>query len=189
IVVACNTASSVALSTLRATFSIPFVGMVPAVKPASLVTRAHKVLVLATAATVEAQVFAELVDQFASGIEVHTQACPGLVDLVEAGAMTSDQVEPLLRRYLEPVSACGVDTIVLGCTHFVFLRETIQRLVGDGIRVIDTGEAVARQVQRVLRKLGLETSSGLEGRLTLLSSGAPEKFLPLAQRLLGAAVP
>lgn len=184
VVVACNTASSVALSALRSTFQVPFVGMVPAVKPASLVTRARKVLVLATAATVEAQVFAELITQFADGIQVHTQTCPGLVDLVESGETAPNLIEPLLRRYLKPVSAHGVDTVVLGCTHFVFLRQAIQRLVGPRVRVIDTGEAVARQVQRVLAERGLKSAAQAPGTLTLLSSGDRERFLAVARRLL-----
>ncbi|MDP2659265.1 MAG: glutamate racemase [Dehalococcoidia bacterium] len=184
IVVACNTASSVALARLRATFEVPFVGMVPAVKPATLATRARRVLVLATAATVQAEVFNELVDQFASGIQVHTQACPGLVDLVESGNDDPELATPLLHRYLEPVPAHGIDTVVLGCTHFVFLRDDIQKLVGAGVKVIDTGEAVARQVRRVLRDRGLEAGPGSEGVLTLLASGDQERFMAVAARLL-----
>lgn len=186
IVVACNTASSVALSVLRSIFKVPFVGMVPALKPASLATRARKVLVMATAATVETDVFNELVSQFANGIEVHTQTCPGLVDLVETGAAgDTAAADSLLRHYLEPVSAQGLDTVVLGCTHFVFLRDDIKRLVGDAVTVIDTGEAVARQVQRVLAERGLLAGAGAHGCLTLLSSGDREHFLAQAQRLLG----
>lgn len=185
IVVACNTASSVALSALRSTLDVPFVGMVPAVKPASLATHARKVLVLATAATVETEVFNELVAQFASGIEVHTQACPGLVDLVECGDADPRRLESLLRHYLEPISTYGLDTIVLGCTHFVFLRNEIQRMVGNDVQVIDTGEAVARQVQRVLAERGLEAGSGAPGNLTFLCSGDLGRFLAQARRMLG----
>ncbi len=185
IVVACNTASSVALSVLRGAFKVPFVGMVPAVKPASLATRARKVLVMATAATVETEVFNEMVTQFAGSIEVHTQTCPGLVDLVETGDADPDRADSLLRHYLEPVSTHGLDTVVLGCTHFVFLREDIQRLLGDEVTVIDTGEAVARQVQRVLAERGLEAGLGAPGPLTLLCSGERQRFLAQARRLLG----
>ena len=185
IVVACNTASSVALSALRAGFDVPFVGMVPAVKPASLATRARKVLVMATTATFQAQVFSDLVGQFANGIQVHTQACPELVDLVECGEADLGRIEPLLSHYLEPVSAHGLDTVVLGCTHFVFLRKEIQRIVGDAVRVIDTGEAVARQVQRVLEERGLAAPPGPQGSVALLCSGDREKFLAAARRLIG----
>jgi glutamate racemase len=184
IVVACNTASSVALAELRASYNIPFVGMVPAVKPASLATRARKVLVLATATTVQTQVFNELVAQFANGVAVHTQACPGLVDLVEAGNTDLEQAEDLLRHYLEPVFTLGIDTVVLGCTHFVFLKEAIQRLLGDSIRVIDTGHAVARQVERLLIQHSLETPAAASGRLRLLCSGDRAAFLLKAGRLL-----
>ncbi len=184
IVVACNTASSVALARLRATFEVPFVGMVPAVKPASLSTRARRVLVLATAATVQAEVFNELVVQFASGIEVHTRACPGLVDLVESGNDDPELATPLLQQYLEPVNSHGIDTVVLGCTHFVFLRDDIQKLVGAGVKVIDTGEAVARQVRKVLRGRGLEAGPSARGALTILVSGDQERFMAVAKRLM-----
>jgi glutamate racemase len=184
IVVACNTASSAALATLRETFPIPFVGMVPALKPASLASQTRQVLVLATAATVQGEVFAELVAQFAAGVQVHTQSCPGLVELVERGETRSEQVEPLLRRYLRPVAELGIDAVVLGCTHFVFLRQTIQRIVGEGVRVIDTGAAVARQVQRVLREKGLEAGAGGKRNLTLYVSG-PEAAFRRALGLLG----
>ncbi len=188
IVVACNTASSVALTTLRTMFEVPFVGMVPGVKPATLATRARKVLVLATEATVQAEVFSELVDQFAAGIQVHTRACPGLVDLVEACEIEPGRTEALLREYLEPVQSCGVDAVVLGCTHFVFLRDVIQKLVGDGVQVIDTGEAVARQVQRVLHEQGIEAGIGSRGALTLMASGGRQRLDAAAERLLGLAL-
>lgn len=185
IVVACNTASSVALADLRSTLDVPFVGMVPAIKPASLATRVRKVVVLATAATVEAEVFNELVAQFARGIEVHTQACPGLVDLVERCQIETKETLPLLDQYLAPVRDHGADAVVLGCTHFVFLRNTIQEMVGPAVRVIDTGEAVARQVQRLLKQYCLESGPDSEGGILLLSSGDRQTLVAAAGRLLG----
>lgn len=170
VVVACNTASSAALAALRATFPIPFVGMVPAVKPAALTTRTGRVGVIATQATIQAQLFADLVGQHANGAEVITMACPGLVALVEAGEVQSPVVEDLLHCYLDDMLRQGIDTLVLGCTHYPFLRPTIERIVGPAVAVIDSGEAVARQVKRVLEEQGLVAGQE-SGRVTYFASG------------------
>jgi glutamate racemase len=184
IVVACNTASSVALAALRAAYGVPFVGMVPAIKPASLSTKARKVMVMGTATTVATQVFDELVKQFAAGIEIYAQPCPGLVELVEEGKTSLRDAGPLLREYLAPVTARGIDTVVLGCTHFVFVRDAIRQLVGEDVRVLDTGRAVALQTQRVLRRHALEALPSAHGKIILSCSGEREVFLASAHKLL-----
>src|SRR3954462_3437154 len=151
VVVACNTATTHAVATLRDAFpDVPIVGMEPALKPAAAATRSGVVGVLATPATLDGERFATLVERYTDGIELLTQPSPGLVECVEAGDVDGPETERLLRAYAEPLLARGADTIVLGCTHYPFLRATLQRIVGPRVALIDTGEAVARQTMRVL---------------------------------------
>lgn len=183
IVVACNTASSVALATLRARYPVPFVGVVPGVKPATHATANGRVAVLATEATFQTAVFGDLVQQFAAGVDVTCQVCPDLVALVERGVTSGPEVEMRLRAYVAPLVAAGADTLVLGCTHYAFLRDAVQQAAGPAVRVIDTADAVALQVQRVLGREGLLAPPGPPGAVTLLSSGPLPEFLAVAARL------
>lgn len=183
-VVACNTASSAALAELRASFPVPFVGMVPAVKPASAQTQSGKVGVIATEATVQGQVFADLMAQFAQGITVLTRACPHLAEMVERGEVDSPHLHSLLHSYLDPLMAEGIDVLVLGCTHYPFLRPAIEQVLGDGVVVIDTSAPVARQVERVLLGADFLTPNPSLGKVTCFASGDTEQFLAVARRLL-----
>jgi glutamate racemase len=151
VVVACNTATTHAVAMLRTRFpAIPVVGMEPALKPAAAATRSGIVGVLATPATLDGERFTDLAQRYTEGIELLTQPSPGLVEQVEKGDLDGPETERLLRLYTDPMLARGADTIVLGCTHYPFLRDTLQRIAGDGVRLIDTGAAVARQTVRVL---------------------------------------
>jgi glutamate racemase len=188
IVVACNTASSAALTALRGRYSTPFVGVVPGVKPATGATANRRVAVLATEATFQTRVFAELVAQFADGVEVTCQVCPDLVALVEQGVTGGEPALALLHRYIDPLVAAGIDTLVLGCTHYAFLRDTIQQAAGPGVRVIDTAPAVAQQVQRVLEREGLRRDDQHDGAVTITASGPLPAFLAVAGQLWPAGV-
>ena len=183
IVVACNTASSGALATLRTRYDVPFVGVVPGVKPATASTQNRKVAVLATDGTFQTRVFDELVQQFAEGVEVHRQVCPDLVALVEHGEVATDHTVALLRRYVEPLVAAGYDTLVLGCTHYAFLRAGIQQVAGPGITVIDTAPAIAQQVQRVLSAASLLNPGPAAGTVRILTSGQREAYMAVAAAL------
>ena len=183
IVVACNTASSVALELLRSSFSVPFVGVVPGVKPGSLLSGSARVGVLATAATFQTRVFTELVDQFAEGVDVRCQVCPDLVALVEVGEVDSPNLDRLIRGYLGPLLLEGVDTLVLGCTHYSFLNPVIRRAAGPGVTIIDTAVPVARQVGRVLEATDLLRESRGKGEVSFYISGDTAQFLRVAGRL------
>ncbi|HIE38529.1 MAG TPA: glutamate racemase [Anaerolineae bacterium] len=188
IVVACNTASAAAIHHLRATFpQVPFVGMEPAVKPAALNTRTGKVGVIATPATFQGELFASLLERFAAGVKVLTQVCPGLVEAVEAGALDTPETERLLRACLEPLLVAGIDELVLGCTHYPFLRPAIERVVGPTVEIIDPAPAVARQVERVLARHG-GTELRSTPRHTFCTSGDPTAFTATIKRLLGTSV-
>ncbi|MDT8304342.1 MAG: glutamate racemase [Anaerolineae bacterium] len=189
IVVACNTATAAALTTLRETFpQVPFVGMEPAVKPGARETRTGRVGVLATAGTFESQRYADLMARYTSDVHLYEDPCRGLVPLVEAGRLDDDETETLVRSCLAPMLAAGVDTIVLGCTHYPFILPLIARLAGPDVTLIDPAPAVARQAQWLLLHHRLATARAGRGRLMMLTSGDPVRFARLAARLLDQPV-
>ena len=150
LVVACNTATAAALADLREHFAFPIVGMEPAVKPAVAATRSRVVGVLATTGTLESARFAALLERYAGDVEVLTQPCPGLVEQVESGDLDGPTTRSLLHRYVRPLVDAGADTLILGCTHYPFLRAAIERAAGPAVSLVDTGEAVARRLESVL---------------------------------------
>ena len=189
VVVACNTATAAALGHLRAAFPhVPFVGMEPAVKPGAAQTRSGKVGVLATAGTFESQRYASLMERFANHVALYEDACDGLVPLIEAGALDAPATEQLLRRCLAPMLAAGVDTIVLGCTHYPFVLPLIRRIAGQGVAIIDPAPAVARQAQRLLARHDLAAPSLPAGAppppIHAFTTGDPARFAELSVRLL-----
>ena len=197
IVVACNTATAAAIKALRETFAnVPIVGMEPALKPAAAATRSGVVGVLATGATLGGERFAGLAARFSDGIELLTQACPGLVEQVERGDLEGPQTHQLLREYVDPLLARGADTLVLGCTHYPFLRPVLRELVGPAVTILDTGAAVARQLARVtaIEAAPASTSEGSapearacgRGQTTFWSSDV--RVAPVIARLWGAPV-
>jgi len=151
IVVACNTASAAALKYLRKIFpETPFVGMEPAVKPAAEHTRSGVVGVLATPATFQGELYASVVERFGQGVKLLQHTCPGLVAQIESGQLESLETRRILEEALHPMLAQGIDTVVLGCTHYPFVIPLIRQITGPTVRVIDPAPAVARQVQRLL---------------------------------------
>ena len=155
LVVACNTATAAAVADLRGRYSLPIIGMEPAVKPATLATRSGVVGVLATTGTLRSAKFAALLDRFAGSVQVLTQPCPGLVECVERGELSGPHVTALLTQYTQPLLAAGCDTLILGCTHYPFLRPLLQQLLPAEIQLVDTGAAVARQLQTQLSNFDL----------------------------------
>ncbi len=187
IVVACNTATIAAVEHLRATYPIPFVGMEPAVKPAAAQTRSGVVGVLATGAALAGDKFHKLVADHAGGVRVITQPCPGLVEKVEAGLLDGQETRELVQRYTAPLLQQGADVMVLGCTHYPFLRPMIQDVVGPGVSLIDTGAAVARQAQRLLEREGLANDADAAGSIEWHGSGDPEQLERLRPLLMPEA--
>ena len=148
IVIACNTASAAAAATLRSQFDLPVIAMEPAVKPAVAATRCGVVGVLATTGTLASARFAALLERYAGEVAIVTQGCPGLVEQVERGELNSAYTRELIARYTAPLLARGADTLILGCTHYPFLAARIAELAGSDVTLVDTGAAVARQLQR-----------------------------------------
>lgn len=156
LVIACNTATVAGVADLRRDFpDWPIVGMEPAVKPAAAATRSGVVGVLATTGTLQSAKFAALLDRFATDVRVITQPCPGLVERIENGDLHSPELRALLKHYVDPLLANGCDTIILGCTHYPFLKPMLKSMIPESISLIDTGAAVARQLQRLLAERDL----------------------------------
>ena len=161
IVVACNTATAAAIATLRAEYpQVPFVGMEPAVKPAALGTRTGVIGVLATAGTLKGSKYLTTRGQYEDNVTIVEHVGEGFVELVEAGILDGPEATATVRRSLQPLLDAGADTIVLGCTHYPFLRPLIERLAGPLVQVIDPAPAVARQTVRVLRQHGIPVGEG-----------------------------
>lgn len=174
VVVACNTACVAGLDQIRQKHpELPIIGVEPAVKPAHECTRNGRIGVLATNVTLNGSRFSVLVEKYGTGVEVYTSPAPGLVSLVEAGKLDTVETQELLHRYLDPLLEKGIDTLVLGCTHYPFLRPMIQKICGPEVTVLDTGAAVARQTQRILEQRKLLNPESGPGRETFYTSGDP----------------
>ncbi|MCG6984153.1 MAG: glutamate racemase [Thiocapsa sp.] len=186
VVVACNTATGAAARVLRTRYPVPVIAMEPAVKPAIEQTRSGVVGVLATRQTLASHNFARLLARMGEGAEILLQACPGLVERVEAGELDSEPTRALLASYVEPLLVRGTDTLVLGCTHYPHLAPVIRSMAGPGVAVLDSGAAVARQVRRRLAEAGLLASPRQAGRVRFWTSGPPAKVRVVMSRLWGA---
>ncbi|MFH2059213.1 MAG: glutamate racemase [Pseudomonadota bacterium] len=171
IVIACNTVTAVAIDNFRLEYNIPFVGMEPAIKPASFHTKSKKIGILATENTFKGKLFKQTYEKYANGIQVVVQPGYGLVELVEKGDLHSEKVRTLLKQYLEPMLEMGVDTLVLGCTHYPFLLHMIHEIAGDRLTIIDPAAAVAGQTRRILDGLGLMSDGDQEPEFQFYTTG------------------
>ena len=172
VVVACNTASAASLHTLRQRYpTIPFIGMEPAIKPASQVTQTGAIGVLATPATFKGQLYNQTLQRYANGKKVYQSTCDGLVEQIEAGELNSPKTLQILQNALQPMLAAGVDSVVLGCTHYPFVLEQIANIAGPSVQIINPAPAVARQVRAVLQERSALEQGGSIGEITVLTTG------------------
>jgi glutamate racemase len=187
IVAACNTASAAALHYLRQEFpGTPFVGMEPAVKPAAQKTHSGVVGVLATPATFQGELYASVVERFASSVTVLQDTCPGLVAAIEAGETESPETRQILEKALLPMKSQGLDTVVLGCTHYPFVIPLIQEIAGPDVQVIDPAPAVARQAARLLEARGLlDQTTKIKRTDRYITTGDPSEFKQRLKSLVG----
>ncbi len=182
IVVACNTATTMAIQHLRKEFNVAFVGIEPAIKPAALKSKTKKVGVLATKGTLNSTLFNETYRRFGRDIEATIRAGSGLVELIETGKKDSAEMRQLLYRYLQPMIANNCDHIVLGCTHYPFLKPLIQELTPAHVEIIDSGEAVALQTQRILLE-NQQTTEQLKGQHQFFTNGNAQVLSTLLHEL------
>lgn len=189
LVIACNTATAAAAAGLRERYpDLPIIGMEPAVKPAVAATKTGVVGVLATSGTLKSAQFAALLEHYGQGVEVVTQACIGLVECVEKGELTSPSTLALLKKYLEPLLNANADTIVLGCTHYPFVRALIEGLVGNNVVLIDTGAAVAKHLKSRLQDNQLLSASDELGNVEFWSNNEAVDTEVVVSALWGAKV-
>ncbi len=185
LIVACNTATAAAITRLREKFNLPIVGVEPAVKPAVAATRSGVIGVLATSGTLESAKFAQLAARYGSNATVIVQPCPGLVEQVERGELTSEKTRALLAGFVQPLIDQGADTLVLGCTHYPFLTPLLRELVGEEVALIETSAAVSRQLARRLAELGLLAEGDGPGTARCWTSGPTQNLADLLPGLWG----
>ncbi len=182
VVIACNTATSVAATELRQIYELPIIGMEPALKPAHELRKDGQILVLATPMTLKLPKFLRLMELYGEG--ACPLPCPGLMDLVEREDFT--QARRYLEELLSPFDLADVDAVVLGCTHYSFLRPVLAELLPEEVPVLDGNQGTARQLARVLEERGLNRLEG-EGSFQLETSGDPAVAIPIMERLLARA--
>ena len=189
VVVACNTATAAALPELRKAFSVPIVGVIrPGAEAGALASRNRKIGVVATAGTIKSRSYFDNIKDINPAAEVWEQACPEWVDLVETGRANAPDSGSILRKHLDPLRAKGIDTLILGCTHYPLLREPIEAIVGPEITVVDSATTTAATTRMILEvnRLG---SDGESPRHELCSTGPVSRFTEVAERMFGAELP
>ncbi|MDA0237014.1 MAG: glutamate racemase [Proteobacteria bacterium] len=184
IVVACNTATSAAIHKLRATFSVPIIGIEPPLKPATQQTQSRVIGILATEGTLEGEKFATLKQRFGNDITILHQPCTGLVEVIEAGDPDDQKLHELLKLYVLPLVERGADTLVLGCTHFPLIKSLIAYYAGPKIAILDPSTPVANELKHQLKTKSLLRDKNL-GTYTFLQTGANEHFGKFISRELG----
>ncbi len=188
IVVACNTATGVAIKALRTRFQLPIIAMEPAVKPAAAQTKTGVIGVLATSRTIASDNFAKLHERFGADVKILMQACPGLVEQVEAGNLSGDNTRALLEQYVLPLLAQQADTLVLGCTHYPFLAPLIREIAGATVNVIDPSAAIARELRRRLASAGLLSTASGAGTERFWTSAMPDTTRQVIAQLWKAGI-
>lgn len=190
LVIACNTATAAAANELRQSYpDVPLIAMEPAVKPATAATRNGRVGVLATTGTLKSARFAALLDRFAHEVEVFMQPCPGLVELIEAGHLAGDETRRLLIELTRPLLSHHCDTLILGCTHYPFIKPLLRELIPPTVSIIDTGAAVARQLENVLHARRLQASGRNAVTERFWTSGDRQRLFDVLPKLWGAVLP
>lgn len=190
IVVACNTASAVALPELQKRFNVPVIGVIePGAEAAVNATRSGRVGVLGTLATVGSGAYEKALMSLGGISKVVGQACPLLVPLAEEGWLDGNVTEEVIKVYLEPVINSNVDTIILGCTHYPILKKAIQKVLDSPVRLVDSADTVAAAVKNIIKEKGLSSKEGSQGNLDLYVTDLPARFEAVASRFLGEKVP
>ncbi len=189
IVVACNTSSSVALSTLRRNFSVPIIDVIsPGARKAAYITKNQKVGVIATQATVNSRAYTKMIKTHKRSVKVTAKACPLFVPLAEEGWFGNAISLQIARHYLKAIKTARCDTLILGCTHYPLLKPIIKKAIGCNVALVDSAKEVAQQVKTLLSKRSLRKPKRKRAQYTFLVSDGPKHFQVLAKRFLGHAI-
>lgn len=189
IVVACNTATAEAATQLRETMDVPVIGLEPAIKPAAQLSKSGIIGVLATQRTINSERLLGLTERYAKNKKVLAQACPGLVEQVEANKLEHPDTKTLLNKYIQPLLEQGADALILGCTHYPFLLPTIHKIIGNEIEVLETGKPVAEQLKRILIQNKLENiDEDKSSTLIFYNSSTEQKHHNAMKKLWHTAV-
>ena len=188
LVVACNTASAVALPTLESRYDVPVVGVIlPGARAALAKSRNRRVGVIATEGTIASGAYQRALRSLDGGLEIYTRACPLLVPLAEEGWVDGDVPRSVVETYLGSLRRSGIDTLVLGCTHYPLLRPVIAEAMGEGVTLVDSAEETAREVAATLATKGLARAGGA-GSSSFFVTDVPDRFVRIGQRFLGTRV-
>lgn len=182
IIVACNTATTNAIKVLRDKYNVPFIGIEPAIKPAALNTKTKAIGILATKGTLSSDLFNKTSATFTSDINVIEQTGEGIVQLIENGKLNSEEMKALLKIYLKPMLDAEIDYLVLGCTHYPYLIPILNNILPKKVKIIDSGEAVAKQTKAILRKNNLLNLSKTKPQNTFYSNGNIEILKQLVEK-------
>ncbi|HEX4049055.1 MAG TPA: glutamate racemase [Elusimicrobiota bacterium] len=189
LVVACNTSSAWALPAIRRAAKVPVIGVIePGARAALAATRGGRIGVIGTEATVKSGAYPRAIRELSPRAKTVSRPCPLFVPLVEEGWWTGDVVARVARKYVLPLRAARVDTVILGCTHYPYLKAVLARAMGPRVRLIDSADETARETERVLSELDLRAPKGRLGHRMFYASDAPERFARLGRRMLGAAI-
>jgi glutamate racemase len=188
VVVACNTSTAIALSRLKDSLSVPVVGVIePGVRKALTTTKNKKVGVIGTEATIQSGAYTQALKSRDPGVEVYSRACPLFVPLVEEGWTDNAVVEMTVQVYLGSLKQSGIDTLILGCTHYPLLKKAIRKFMGGGVRLVDSAEETAQEVQSLLKKRTAAKKRG-KGMHSFFVTDAPDRFIKVGRRFLGEKV-
>jgi glutamate racemase len=188
VVVACNTSTAIALTPLRDNVSIPVIGVIePGVRRAIKITRNKKIGVIGTEATIQTGAYTRALKEADATVEVYSRPCPLFVPLVEEGWTDNDVVEMTVKAYLGSLKQSGIDTLILGCTHYPLLKKAIRKFMGSGVRLVDSAEEIAREVETTLKKAVLTRRNG-KGIHSFFVTDAPDRFIKIGRRFLGEKV-
>ena len=188
VVVACNTSTAIALTQLRDSLSIPVIGVIePGVRRAIKSTKNKKVGVIGTEATIQSGAYTRALKEADGGVEVYSRACPLFVPLVEEGWTDNDVVEMTVKAYLGSLKQSGIDALILGCTHYPLLKKAIREFIGNAVRLVDSAEETAREVENTLKKAVLTRRNG-KGIHSFFVTDAPDRFIEVGRRFLGEKV-
>jgi glutamate racemase len=188
VVVACNTSTAIALERLQADLELPVIGVIgPGVRSAIATTRSKKIGVIGTEATIQSGAYTRALKAADPAVEVYSRACPLFVPLVEEGWTENHVVEMTVQAYLESLKQSGIDTLILGCTHYPLLKKAIRKFMRNGVRLVDSAEETAKEVVAMLKKNALAKKTG-KGAHSFFVTDAPDRFIQVGRRFLGEKV-